>query len=268
MDERCRAAGSGAAWADGHLTLSQLLQTLDVKLPREGARAPRVAEGAARSAAIARAWKAAGRSDEPTLDALDSVGRLIAAWKGAGAGPEAIESAAVLVRQAGHARVSDRLSLVARVYGAYEKELGEAWTDREGREAGLLRRLRAAAQGTVFPAGTRLVLSGFHRIVPLHRAVLECLRAQGCAVSVEPAIPWPDEEAGGAVGAREPEPFETVARSFGRLRDAALPARFAHAHEIRRAEAPTQYSEVYEIGRRVRRWIEDERVAPERICVA
>lgn len=270
LDERCRASASGAAWADDFLTMARLLQMLALKLPQAGT-PPQVLEGTARAALLARSWKAAGRTDEPTTTALEALGRLISAWKGAGAGPEVIEKAVVKLRQP-HPRLAERLRFVASVYLAYEKELGKNWTDREGHEMDLLRRLQGKASQAALERGTRLVLVGFHRIVPLHRAVLERLRELGCVISVERAIPWPQEDRAGGVGIADGNhalvPFETVVRSFGRLREAALPEEAARTHSVRRVEAPTQYSEIYEIGRRVRRWIIDEGVAPERICVA
>ncbi|MBI3829871.1 MAG: hypothetical protein HY291_10160, partial [Planctomycetes bacterium] len=269
LDAACAVQASGAVWAGAHLTFEQLLVLLARRLPSAGNGARKLVEGAARAAALGRAWAEAAGKDahEPTRAAVDALDRLIAAWKGAGAPPQAVAKAAEALRMR-HARLAERLAFAARVYALYEKALDTEWTDREGRELDILARLAASTPGAVFAPGTRLRVAGFQRLAPVHRAVLQRLRALGCAVSIAPLLDLPRDARPAREEERAPEPLETLARSFGPLLECMAGDPPAAAGSVLRFEAPTPYSEIYEIGRRVRHWMEREGVVPARIGVA
>jgi hypothetical protein len=256
--ETLRAAAPHAAvWTGGHLTFAQFFARLDRALPPGRGAARRTVEGAARHALLEEAWRAAsGRSPirpQPTRHGLEALGRLIAAWKGAGVGPEAAQRAAR--GPAGSGR-SAGLSFAARAYAEYERRLGPSWTDREGWERAVLARLRAGRHvpPAVLEAGRPVRVAGLFRLIPARRELLESLRQAGHPVEIVPPIPL--------------EGFAGLRASFGTLADALTPAPRADACGVIRLEAPTPYAEVYGIGRRVRAWIEVDRVAPERIAVA
>lgn len=263
LDGLSRQASAGAVWADEHLTLAQFLVLLDRRLP-DGA-AGRVLEGGARFALLSESWDAVnapGRAagPTPTPGGIEALGALLGAWKGAGLAPEAIERAAGGFAR-GRRQLAESLRFVSRVYGEYERRLSGPWTDREGWERAVLGRLRQA--GAVpdgrLSRGRPVRVSGLFRLVPFRRTLLAALAGSGHPVEIVPAIPLGDGD-GGCGSLRE---------SFGELAPCLVSRsdRDAEPAGMARIEAPTPYSEVYEIGRRVRDWLE-EGLAPEEICVA
>ena len=324
LDERCAAQSGGAVWADEQLTFAQFFALLDRRLPPDGA-LRRVLGGAPRAALLVRAWRIAetaganspgsdlgtspkssslgsslkaSSSDEaedqahPTHIEIEALGRLIAAWKGAGLSPDQVARAAAAL-PSGRVRLAGRMRFLARAYAQYERLLGKAWTDHEGWQRGILARLRALQSLSTLGLGRTVDLVGLIRSVPVQRAVLERLRELGAAIRIRPALDLPKvfaSEAGDGLA-----PFETLAQSFGSLRDALERGAADHgladsgvelrpaaqlsplaplwkggrtAPQVQRIEAPTPYAEVYEIGKRVRRWIEEEGLAPRTIAVA
>lgn len=259
--ERCRAGGScSAAWAEGDATADAFFRALDRLLPPLDAEAPpqRLLEGAARTAVLHEAWRAVrGREDdaEPTRAALFAAGRLIAAWKGANLEPGAAERAAGFLEKS-NPRLGERLARLGKLWRRYEQRLGGRWTDREGWEREVLARLTAHENvpASLLAPGALVRMEGLLRLNPAHRALLQRLAAMEFPLELAPAVP--------AAG------FPLLARTFGPLANRAVPPAEAGPETVERLEAPTPYAEVYAIGTRVRRWIVEEGIAPERIAVA
>lgn len=255
LDAACRANAHGAAWTAEHLTLQQLLELLGRALPPGSGAEPREISDAARLGLLKQAFlQVRPREPEPARASLEAAGRLVAGWKGAGLAPEGLASAAKKLARP-HARLARRLEGLAELWGAYERLL-DNWTDREGREARLLARLRAASRLPAALEGVALEVSGVHRLAPVQRMVFESLRALGVKLSFVPALPLAQPG------------FETLRASFGSLAGLMHGAAPARASRVERLAAPSQYSELYEIGRRVRHWIEAEGLAPHEIAVA
>lgn len=261
LDERCRksGAGSSAAWAEGDGTADAFFRALDRLLPPVDAEAPplRLIEGAARTAVLHEAWRVArGPEDaEPTRAALFAAGRLIAAWKGANLEPGAVERAAGFLEKR-NPRLAERLARMGKLWRRYEQRLGGRWTDREGWELEILARLVAheGVPASLLAPGALVKMEGLLRLNPAHRSLLQRLAAMEFPLELASAVP--------------PEDFPLLARTFGSLLNRATALPEAGPVRIERVEAPTPYAEVYAIGTRVRRWIVQEGIAPERIAVA
>lgn len=255
-----------AAWTGRHLAFAEFTAELGRLLPllpgrQDACAAPLT--GAARYALLLGALqKSCGETERRPFSsdaALQAVGKLIAAWKGAGLGPQHVASAAGKLPRTCDAK--ETLRLLARVYETYERLLrptddGAVWTDREAVEQALLARLdRAAAfPPPLLPSGAPLHVHGFHRLVRFQRRILERAAALGHPVRIH----TPTQLAPGS-------PAETT---FGSLRGALLAPPVELPREHLRLEAPALYAEVYEIGRRIRRWITEAGVAPPAICLA
>lgn len=272
-----------AAWTGRHLAFAEFIAELERLLPPDAggrdAHTANVVGGAARHALLLAALREATKrktdsrlrnsaeagaslAERESLGsdaALQAAGRLLAAWKGAGLGPENVAAAAQRLTRACGAKAT--LAFLARLYAAYERLLVSArkrtaWTDREGAEQALLARLErsAAFPARLLPAAAPLHVHGFHRLVTFQRRVLERAAALGHPVHLETPVPV--------------APESTFAATFGALRGSLIPAPSGLPKEHLRIEAPSPYSEVYEIGRRIRGWIVDEHVAPPAICLA
>ncbi|MCK6472782.1 MAG: PD-(D/E)XK nuclease family protein [Planctomycetes bacterium] len=261
LDERCRKSpGCSAAWAEGDSTADAFFRALDRLLPPVEAEAPplRLLEGAARTAVLHEAWRAVrGREEdaEPTRAALDAAGRLIAAWKGANLEPGAVERAAGFLEK-NNPRLAERLARLGKLWRRYEQRLGGRWTDREGWEREVIARLVAHEEvpASLLSPGALVRAEGLLRLNPAHRALLQRLAAMEFPLELSAAVP--------------PNEFPLLARTFGPLFNRIVALSEAGPQEIERVEAPTPYAEVYAIGTRVRRWIAEEGIAPERIAVA
>ncbi|MCZ7649332.1 MAG: PD-(D/E)XK nuclease family protein [Planctomycetota bacterium] len=258
------AAGE-ASWGDADLTWVELLAALDLALPEPGG-ARRELNETARFALLGDAWASARarapHAPAPTRGAVEALAGLLAAWKGAGLAPEHVLRASRRVAgPAAHLR--ETLAFVAAVWEDYERRLGAAWTDAEGRQRRLLERLRdaRALPPGVLPGRGALRVERLLRLPGPHREV--CAELARLGVKLEFAA---------AIDLREPAPgdppLETLLRSFGPFEAGlAAPPASAGPARVRRVLAATPYAEVYEIGRRVRRWIEDEGVEPREIAV-
>ncbi|MCY3023424.1 MAG: hypothetical protein NTW87_30965, partial [Planctomycetota bacterium] len=254
-----------AAWTDRHLTFPEFAIELERLLPplpgKPGVRGANELAGAACYGLLLQALHDASFKAERERfgsdAALRAAAALLAGWKGAALTPQDVSAAAVRLPRGCEAR--ETLQFLARLYAASERLLASSgWTDREGREQGLLARLdRAAAlPAQLLPRGAPLEAHGFHRLVLFQRRVLERVAALGHPVRLHlPCAPAHD-------------PSEGLLRTFGPLRPShAVPA-IAPPREQLRIEAATPYDEVYEIGRRIRRWITDDNVPPAAIALA
>ena len=253
-------AQPAAAWTGEFLTFTEFAGELDRLLP--GRSALQIAGGAARHGFLLRGldtFDAADRARYASDAALQSAGKLIAGWRSYGLAAEQVRRAAQALPQPCAAK--ETMLFLSNLYAAYERLLNASgWTDREGAERQLLSRIEKCARipARLLETKTRLSLHGFHRLIPFQRAILERVVALGHIVEVHVALP---ADATGAEHARE-----RVRASFGALTVVADPQLSPARHA--KLVAPSPYAEAYEIGRRVRRWICDEGIAPASICVA
>lgn len=258
LDARAAVQG-GAAWAEDDLTFQQWLQRLDRALPRSGDTIPQELSEPARLALLREVWLACAARDgtlpaswrEPARGALEALARLVAAWKGAGLRPDDARRAAdALEPPAVH--LAATLRPLAAIWSAYEDALGAAWTDREGWQQEVLARLRAASSLPNGLAGAKaeILVQDTLRLPPFHRAVWTRLIELGARVWVRPAV-----------DANNPQPtvgaLVSLLPAEGPLREAYEPAEAKPApKKLERWVAPTPYAETYEIGRRVKAWLE------------
>src|SRR5579862_778667 len=259
-----------AAWTGGHLTFPEFMAQLDRVLPATGAD---LAALAASSAARQALLKLAARGSEAaelervagSERALRAAETLIGAWKELSLRPEDLRAAAAELEArpetAGAARTVMRL---ARLYELYEQRLGRNATDREGFERDLLRRLNACGRipPRLLRAGARVELHDFHRLAYVQFRIVESLIRFGHDVRVDSPL-FGDE-------ARRAK-FEGLAKTFGAVKFSAADrsaGAASRANITRRMESAGPYAEVYEIGRRVARWISEEKIAPHEIGVS
>lgn len=232
-----------AAFTERHKTFGEFARELDRVLPypeRRGrsGQAKDISEGAGRSALLTQAARAAAPDELGNIagsaHALAAAGKLIFAWKGVGLRPKhIIETAERLSSKKSEAsRVASILRRLARLYELYEERLGSQWMDREARERELLQRLIPCKQmpARLLAPGDKIELIGFHRIPHFQRRLLDQLIRLG---------------------------HEVVEK-----KNALRP------HVVSFVDAPTPYAEIYDIGRRVYRWIAEDKIAPSEIAVA
>lgn len=255
-----------AAWTQNHRTFEEFTAQLDRLLPfsdRE-ATARSGVKGVGRLALLAQAM----RQDAGELErvagserALNAAGALIASWKGASLRPEDVRAAAIdLDTHSDSARVGGIAQRLARLYELYERQLGNRWTDREASERVLLRRLEACERipARLLKSGERVVLHGFHKLAYVqYRIVQKLIRLNHDVVIDSPIF----SQCG-----RTEKKFAGLLKTFG---SASVESKTAScAKRIERMEAPSPYAEVYEIGRRVRRWITEEHIPAASIAVS
>ena len=254
-----------AAWMQNYRTFAEFTSELDRLLPlsEQNAKYRQLAQDIGRYALLARAM----RVDPDQLErvassenALKSAGTLIASWKGASLRPEDIRDVAKeLEANAEIRRVGGITGRLARLYELYELELGRNWTDREADERALLRRLEACEKIPVrlLKPGESVELHGFHKLPYVQFRIIEKLKRLGHPVIVRTPI------YASAAGRNK---YPNLIASFGSAPEFSEPESSA-PKTVSRTEAPSPYAEVYEIGRRVRRWITDDNIAPDSIGV-
>ncbi|MEI6234822.1 MAG: PD-(D/E)XK nuclease family protein [Planctomycetota bacterium] len=255
-----------AAWTQGHSTFSEFSADLDRLLPFGDADAKprREARGVGRFALFAQAV----RQDPEQLErvagserALKSAGALIASWKAASLRPDDILKAASELETAPQtARVGGITQRLARLFELYERQLGKDWTDRESSERSLLRRLEACERipQRLLKSGESVELSGFHKLAYVQfRIVTKLLRLKHDVIVRSPIFSSDEQRTA----------FSGLIKTFGGARFIASNLSEQATSTITRMEATSPYAEVYEIGRRVRRWITDEKIAPSDIAI-
>ncbi len=257
-----------AAWTQDYRTFEEFTAQLDRLLPfsdRETT-ARRDVQGVGRLALLAQAM----RQDAGELErvagserALNAAGALIASWKGASLRPDDVRAAAAdLGARADSARVGGIAIRLARLYELYERKLGNRWTDRESGERVLLRRLEACERipARLLKPGEQVVLHGFHKLAYVQfRIVQKLIRLKHDVAVVTPIF--------SQSGAAEKK-FAGLIKTFGSARFESAPKMKCGAKCIQRMAAPSPYAEVYEIGRRVRRWITEENIPASSIAIS